>query len=118
MSTLLNWPTWAAYCFTTLNTDSLQKRFPLHSGRQAVPHSPETSAICPCNTDIAREAKTTFIQTVGLWLRGLEQETDDGREEEIKRVLDLNITSFGLKDSPNGSGYSDLQRGQDTEIRW
>lgn len=46
------------YCFVMFRAGSLQRKFPLHSGRQAVPHSPEPSAICSCKTDIARDAKT------------------------------------------------------------
>lgn len=47
--------------FRMFRADSLQRKFPLHSGCQAVPHSPEPSAICSPKTDIARDAKTLCL---------------------------------------------------------
>lgn len=57
----LKWPGQNIHCFEMFSVGFLQRKFPLHSGRQAVPHSPEPSAICSYKTDIAKDAKTQHL---------------------------------------------------------
>lgn len=54
----LKWPGQNIHCFGIFSAGLLQRKFPLHSGSQAVPHSPEPSAICSSKSDIAKDTKT------------------------------------------------------------
>lgn len=93
--------------------------FPLHSGRQAVPHSREPSAICSCESDNARDGKAEFFCLKKQSACGCLEPKEVNYPGCFGAVLDLNVSLFFKEPAPVSGkthlrGLEVLQRGRTT----